>query len=278
MDEQKAGILGEIALEASTERLSFLNDAGNQFTRFMDANRDRIAELGGLVLIDEDPDYLSVAEDGTFRSRTRYQDEETGEWRSETEVIESAAEVIELYNPAELYAVFAEAARSEAGFPDQPTGAEDLMESSGVARVADLDDEDDELDDEAPLIGEPRDAEDAARMLYDLALTFQERSQLKEAGLLDQFRDASAGLAKVLGDNKILDDEDERLWYRADGSFDAEVVPESNDEGAEPEWRGLTASDEMVQFYDPTDLFGDLAEALAEEYPGVAPELDDTDD
>ena len=31
-------------------------------------------------LIDEDPDYLSVAPDVTFRSRSRYQDEITGEW------------------------------------------------------------------------------------------------------------------------------------------------------------------------------------------------------
>ena len=63
------------------------------------------------MLIDEDPDYLSVAPDGSFRSRTRYQDEATGEWHSETEVIESAAELVELYNPAEVFAAFAEAAR-----------------------------------------------------------------------------------------------------------------------------------------------------------------------
>ena len=34
----------------------------------------------------------------------------------------------------------------------------------------------------------------------------------------------------------------------------------------------------MVQFYDPTDLFGDLAEALAEQFPDVAPELDGDDE
>ena len=33
----------------------------------------------------------------------------------------------------------------------------------------------------------------------------------------------------------------------------------------------------MVQFYDPTDLFGDLAETLAEQYPDVAAEDDDDD-
>ena len=37
----------------------------------------------------------------------------------------------------------------------------------------------------------------------------------------------------------------------------------------------LSTAEQMVQFYDPTDLFGDLAEALADKYPGVAPELED---
>ena len=86
-----------------------------------------------MVLIDEDPDYLSVAPDGSFRSRTRYQDEVTGEWRSETEVIESAAELVELYNPAEIFAAFAEAAREQAGLPDEPTAADDLMDVAGIA-------------------------------------------------------------------------------------------------------------------------------------------------
>ena len=46
----------------------------------------------------------------------------------------------------------------------------------------------------------------------------------------------------------------------------------------EPPWQALTTAEEMVQFYDPTDLFGDLAEAIAEQYPGVAPELEDEDE
>jgi hypothetical protein len=28
-----------------------------------------------------------------------------------------------------------------------------------------------------------------------------------------------------------------------------------------------------VEYYDPTDVFGDLADALAESYPAIAPEL-----
>jgi hypothetical protein len=55
------------------------------------------------------------------------------------------------------------------------------------------------------------------------------------------------------------------------------VLPETDEQG-EPTWQALTTSEDMVQFYDPTDLFGDLAEALADHYPSVAPEFDDEDD
>ena len=53
------------------------------------------------------------------------------------------------------------------------------------------------------------------------------------------------------------------------GRFRAEVVPEDS----EGTWRTLESSDELVEFYDPTDVFGDLADALAEAFPSVAPEL-----
>lgn len=133
MSDGRGGILGEIATEAGMERSSFLNDAAGQLTRFLDGNKDRIRDLGGMVLIDEDPDYLSIAPDGSFRSRSRYQDDVTGEWISETEVIESAAELVELYNPADIYSAFAEAARAEAGLTAEPTGAQDLFDTAGVS-------------------------------------------------------------------------------------------------------------------------------------------------
>jgi len=46
------------------------------------------------------------------------------------------------------------------------------------------------------------------------------------------------------------------------------VIPEDSD----GEWRTLTGAEEIVEFYDPTDIFGDLADALAEAFPAVAPE------
>ena len=50
--------------------------------------------------------------------------------------------------------------------------------------------------DDAP----PADATEAARRLYDLALTFQSRSQLSEARLVEQFEIAAAPSSGVLGD------------------------------------------------------------------------------
>jgi hypothetical protein len=289
-DEERVGALSEIAADAGIERDSFLSEAGEQLVRFMDANRERLRDLGGLVLIDDDPDYLSVAPDGTFRSRSRYQDESTGEWVSETEVIESAAELVELYNPADLYAAFADAAREEAGLPDEPTAADDLMETAGISPeetvgvgIGGRDPYAGAADDWAATRDAelPPDTETAARRLYDLALTFQERSQLSEARLIEQFGVSATDLAGMVGDMMILDDEDERLWFKSDGSFEAEVVPERDedgdgvpDEGAE-RWQALGTPEELVMFYDPTDLFGDLAEALADAHPGVGPSGDE---
>jgi hypothetical protein len=274
MDE-RAGALGEIAADASLERSSFLADAGEQLKRFIDANRQRIKEVGGMVLIDDDPDYLSVAPDGTFRSRTRYQDETTGEWYSETEVIESAAELAELYNPAEIYAAFSEAARDEAGVPGEVAAREDLRDATSLTPSEELGESYAEAADQwaSQYVGEgePANASDAARRLYDLALTFQERSQHAEARLIEQFEVAAGELAPHLGDVMILDDEDERLWFRGNGSFEAEVVPQPEEESeAADEWRTLSSPDELVEFYDPTDVFGDFAEALVERFPAIS--------
>jgi len=78
----------------------------------------------------------------------------------------------------------------------------------------------------------------------------------------------------------ILDDEDERLWLKRNGRFEAEVVPEaeSEDGAAEGDWKRLDTPDELVEFYDPTDVFGDLAEALAESFPQIVEDDEDETD
>ena len=277
MDTSRNDLLGEIAADAALERSDFLVQSTEQFRRFLDANKSRIDALGGLTLIDEDPDYLSIAPDLSFRSRTRYIDDLTGEWTSETEVIETAAELIELYNPADLYTAFAEAARDAAGLGQEPTAAPDMLESAGIGVDESMppgggaDPYAAAADDWAAAQPAPLDADDdeiAAQRLYDLALEFQERSQRAESRLLEQFEEASSLLTARIGDLIINDDDDERLTLTASGAFSAEVLTEE-----ENEWRRLDTADQLVEYYDPTDVFGDLADALAEGYPSIAPEL-----
>jgi hypothetical protein len=281
MATSRNDLLGEIAADAALERSDFLVQAGQQLSRFLDANKDRINEIGGLTLIDDEPDYLSIAPDLTFRSRTRYLDDLTGEWTSETEVIESAGELVEIYNPADIYSAFAEAARDAAGLGAEPTATPDLMDGAGIGvdesvSIGDggsgADPYAAAADDWAATQPEAIDVEDdelAAQRLYDLALEFQERSQRTEARLLEQFEDASTVLVGKIGDLVINDDEDERLTLRSSGEFRAEVLTEE-----ENEWRPLATAEELVEYYDPTDVFGDLADALAEAYPSIAPELE----
>jgi hypothetical protein len=275
MDTSRNDLLGEIAADAALERSDFLVQSTEQLRRFLDANKSRIAELGGLTLIDEDPDYLAIAPDLTFRSRTRFVDDLTGEWTAETEVIESAGELVELYNPADIYSAFAEAAREAAGIEEEPTATPDMLESAGIGLEETIPTGPDPYaaaaDDWAAAQPLPLDAEDdevAAQRLYDLALEFQERSQRSESRLLEQFEDAAGLLSGRIGDLIINDDDDERLTLTAAGEFRAEVLTEE-----ENEWRPLASADELVEYYDPTDVFGDLADALAEAYPSIAPEL-----
>ncbi len=279
MDANRTDLLGELARDAALEQSDFLVRSAEQLEKFIKRNSDRIAELGGMTLIDDEPDYLSVAPDLTFRSRARYLDEETGEWQSETEVIESAAELVELYNPADIYEAFAEAAREAAGLATEPTAADEMLSAAGIGPEETLAPEADKAYAAAAdewAAGQPLEADDedtAAHRLYDLALSFQERSQLSEAHLVEQFEMAASALAGQLGDLIVIDDDDERLTLTASGHLQAEVVPEGN-EGA---WRKLTTPEELVEFYDPTDVFGDVADAIAEAYPDVAPEMDDDD-
>ncbi len=271
MDPNRNDLLGELASDAALERSDFLITAGEQMQRFLDANRKRIDALDGLVLIDDDPDYLAIAPDLSFRSRSRYQDAETGQWISETEVIESAAELVELYNPADVYQWFAEAAREAAGLGPEPTGNEEVLAAANVALEDTVSLDEDRGYAEAAdtwAARHPRGAdteEEAAGSLYDLAVDYLERSQKTEAELLARFEESAAPFAGRMGDIVIVDDDDERLVLSGSGRFAGEVIPE----GSEGEWRKLSSAEDLVEFYDPTDVFSDLADALADGYPGI---------
>ena len=132
MDVSRNDLLGELANDAALERTDAVVQATEQLGKFLDRHRERIAALGGLTLIDDDPDYLSIAPDMTFRVRSRYEDPTMGEWSSDTEVVETASELVELYNPIEIYTAFAEAAREAAGLDAEPTA---MWRSRAAARA-----------------------------------------------------------------------------------------------------------------------------------------------
>jgi hypothetical protein len=262
MTSNRNALLADMAREASLERSDFLVRAGEQLQRFMASHANRIRTLGGMTLIDEDEDYLAIAPDGTFRSRSRVWDESKGEWVTDTEVIETAAELVELYNPADILQAFAEADDSALGTrPDGVEAASDgaTLTNGGDPYAAAAD---------TWAAGQPEarvatSEAGAADALYDLALEFQERSQRAESNLVESFENAAAGLLGQVGTLIVVDDDDEHLALGV-GGFRARVIPEG-----ESDWRDLSTPNEIVQFYDPTDIFGDLAESIAEAYPDV---------
>lgn len=270
MEGRRNALLADMARDADMERSDFLVRAGEQLDRFMAAHRHRIQQLGGLVLIDDDPEYLAVAPDGTFRSRSRVFDEASGQWLSETEVIETAAELIEIYNPADILQAFAEAEAEDAGVE----AGEVLGDAAALGDAAPVDPYAEAANQWAagqPEVPEVRDADSAAAALYELALDFQDRSQRTEAGLIEGFENAATGILGLVGTLTIVDDEDEHLSLEV-GGFRGRVIPEGD-----TSWQDISSPDQIVRYYDPTDVFGDLAEAIADAYPAVAEGAEDAE-
>jgi hypothetical protein len=259
MEGRRNAALADMARDAEIERSDFLVRAGEQLERFMAAHEGKIRDLGGLVLIDDEPEYLAVAPDGTFRSRSRVFDEGRGEWISETEVIETAAELAELYNPADILQAFADSQAEDAGIEER--AGEVVAEAADGGLYAEAADQ---WAAGQPEVREAKDEPTAALALYELALDFQDRSQRAEAGLLEQFENAAAGVLGMVGTFVIVDDDDEQLSL-AVGGFRGRVIPEG-----ETAWEDISSPDQIVRYYDPTDIFGDLAEAIADTYPAVS--------
>ena len=269
MEGRRNALLADLARDAEIERTEFLARAGEQLDRFMSSHGGRIRQLGGLVLIDDDPDYLAVTAEGTFRSRSRVYDEGRGEWIVETETIETAAELVELYNPADILQAFADAQAEDVGV-DGGDGA-GLEDDAGGERKS-VDDAYAGAADQwaagQPEVAQAHDEASAALALYELALDFQDRSQRTEAGLIEQFENAAGIVLGMIPTIVIVDDDDEHLSLEV-GGFRGRVIPE----GA-TSWQDISSPDQIVRYYDPTDIFGDLAEALSDAYPAVAGEAE----
>ena len=107
--------------------------------------------------------------------------------------------------------------------------------------------------------------EAAAAALHDLAVAWREQSLDAEARLFAEFNQDSAGFPRTMGEFVIVDDDDEQLALDEDGQLVARVLERSS--GV---WHELDGPDELVQAYDPADVFADIADALAEAFPGLA--------
>ena len=274
MEGRRNSLLADMARDADIERTDFLARAGEQLERFMAAHEGRIRQLGGIVLIDDNEEYLAVTADGSFRSRSKVYDESRAEWISETEAIETAAELVEIYNPADILQAFADAEAEDAGVA-AAGGEADVDEADADAGDGAVDPYAEAANQWAagqPEVREARDPDSAALGMYELALDFQDRSQRTEAGLIAQFENAATGLLGYVGTLTIVEDDDEQLSIGA-GGFRGRVIPEG-----ETDWQDISSPDQIVRFYDPTDVFGDLAEALVDAYPSVAGTAGDDDD
>ena len=267
--------------------MTFLvDDAATSCTDFLQANKDRIRELGGLVLIDDDPDYLSRRAPTAVPLAEPLQDAETGEWVTETEVIESASDLVELYNPAELYAGSRRPRAAEAGLPDEPTGVAGPARRRRASRprvsvgvgIGGSDPYIGAADDWA---ADQRPAEPGRMPSDGRAPPVRPRADLPGAqpavrgAPLEQFETrprhrTCAGRPAHPRRRRRAPLAQGQRHLRGRGHPRAD-----EDDADEAQWRRLATPDELVQFYDPTDLFGDLAETLAEHYPEVAADEDD---
>ena len=257
--------LRELAAEADLERRDFLYEATEQIRRFLDANRERFREIGPIKLVDDDQDYLLYHPvDETWTTRLTYQDPADNEWYDQEQIIDSIGELVELYNPADIFAWLVEAARDA---PAHLVAADELEREEELVEPG-------QDDWQAGL--PPTQAETlAAQRLWQLADAY--RAQLASTQA-QQLREFSANAEEVLrrtGELVLLDEPDDVLVLRADGRFETsldlserarEVLPD-----VQPGRAGLavTEAKTIAAFYDPADVLHWVTEALTERYPAV---------
>ena len=257
--------LRELAAEAELERRDFLYEATEQIRRFLESNRDRFRELGPIKLVDDDQDYLLYHPvDDTWTTRLTYQDPADNEWYDQEQIVDSISELVELYNPADIFSWLIEAARDA---PAHLVAADELQRQEELVGA----------DDEDWQAGLPPTQQEtlAAQRLWQLADAY--RAQLA-ATQAQQLREFSANAEEVLrrtGELVLLDEPDDVLVLRADGRFETSLDlsdrPREVHPDLQPSRPGLavTEAKTIAAFYDPADVLHWVTEALAERYPAV---------
>jgi hypothetical protein len=256
--------LRELAADAELERGDFLYEATEQLRRFLDANRERLREIGPIKLVDDEQDYLLYHPiDEMWTTRLTYQDPADNEWYDQEQIVDSVHELVELYNPADIFAWLIEAAR------DAPAH---LVPADELAREEELSDEVDDWQAELP---PPQQETLAAQRLWQLADAYRGQLSSAQAQHLREFASNAEEVLRRTGDLVLLEEPEDILVLRADGRFETSLDlsdhPEDVVASAEPRRPGLTETEArtIAAFYDPADVLHWVTEALAERYPAV---------
>jgi hypothetical protein len=267
MSNARIVALRELAAEAELERRDFLYEATEQLRRFLDTNRDRLREIGPITLADDESDYLRYHPvDETWTTRLTYQDPADSEWYDEEQVVDSVSELVELYNPADVFAWLIEAARDPVS---HLIAADELAaEDAEPVEVAD------EHDWQAELPTTQQQTI-AAQRLWQLADAYRGQIASQQGQLLREFANNAEEVLRRTGDLLLLDEEDELLILRADGRFETTLdLSEQTDavaHGLEASRPGLSVVEarSIAGWYDPSDVLQWVTDALAARYPAV---------
>jgi hypothetical protein len=268
MSAPRITALRELAQEAELERRDFLYEATEQLRRFVDSNRERLREIGPIKLVDDDQDYLFYQPvDETWTTRLTYQDPADSEWYDEEQVIDSFAEIAELYNPADIFGWFLQAARDPVNH---------LVAADELAAA------------EEPAPAEPGGGGDwragfpptqqetiAAQRLWQLADAFRGQIGEQQKQILREFASNAEDVLARTGDLVLLDETDDTLLLRSDGRFETSLdltdLPAGSALNMESRRAGLTVTEARViaDFYDPSDVLQWVTDALTERFPAV---------
>ncbi|MGH2401870.1 MAG: hypothetical protein ACRDE6_04100 [Candidatus Limnocylindria bacterium] len=258
--------LRELAAEAELERRDFLYEATEQLRRFLDQNRDRFREIGPIKLVDNEQDYLLYHPvDETWTTRLTYQDPADSEWYDQEQLVDTISELVELYNPADIFAWLIEAARDA---PAHLVAADELAHEEELVEGPASDDWQAEL---------PTSQQEtlAAQRLWQLADAYRTQLGTAQAQLLREFTSNAEEVLRRTGDLPLLDEPEDVLILRADGRFETSLDladrPEDVVGSVEAGREGLmvTEAKTIAAFYDPADVLHWVTEALAERYPAV---------
>ncbi|MGH2429673.1 MAG: hypothetical protein ACRDGV_12495 [Candidatus Limnocylindria bacterium] len=266
MTSPRISALRELASDAELERRDFLYESTEQLKRFLESNRERLREIGPIKLVDDEQDYLLYHPlDDTWTTRLTYQDPADSEWYDEEQLVDTISELLELYNPADIFAWLQEAARDPVNH---------LLRADELAKQEEPWAGTDTPDWQAELPAGQQETI-AAQRLWQLADAYRGQIGSQQAQLLREFASNAEEVLRRTGDLVLLEETDDLLVLRADGRFETSLdlseTPQAVLVDVEARRPGLSVTEAavMAAYYDPADILQWVTEALAERYPAV---------